>query len=148
MNIDRFNASGCYDPTAFEALTNIIREEKRKGSMRLVFVCSPYAGDRELHTKKAQRYCRFAVYKNCIPIAPHLLFPQFLAEDDEEERELGIAFGTVLLSKCSEVWAFGGRLSKGMSIEIAEAKKLGIPVRYFSDRCEEVPVYGISERAD
>jgi hypothetical protein len=77
-----------------------------------------------------------------------LLFPQFLEEDDEEERELGIAFGTVLLSKCSEVWAFGGRLSKGMSIEIAEAKKLGIPVRYFSDRCEEVAPYGISERAD
>jgi hypothetical protein len=40
MSIDRFNASGCYDPTAFEALTNIIREEKRKGSRRLVTVSS------------------------------------------------------------------------------------------------------------
>ena len=44
----------------------------------------------------------------------------------------------VLLSKCSELWVFGERISNGMRIEIERAKRKGQLVRYFSDLCEEV----------
>ena len=44
----------------------------------------------------------------------------------------------VLLSKCSELWVFGERISKGMSMEIEKAKRKGQPIRWFTDDCKEV----------
>lgn len=47
MKYSKFNPEGYYDPTAYQALTNI-EEEKRKARFRpIVYVCSPYAGDTE-----------------------------------------------------------------------------------------------------
>ena len=46
MTIKR-NAEGYYDPTAGEALLNIMREERKKANRALVYICSPYAGDIE-----------------------------------------------------------------------------------------------------
>ena len=49
----------------------------------LVYICSPYSGDVKTNTEKAKDYCRFAVEKGNVPIAPHLLFPQFMDEESE-----------------------------------------------------------------
>ena len=59
-------------------------------------------------------------------------------EDDPVQRDLGIFFGMVLMSKCQEVWIFGGNISKGMAVEIEKAKRRGLPLRYFNYRCVEV----------
>lgn len=138
MSVNLYNAERYLDPTAYEALMNIEREAKRTAYKPLVFICSPYAGDRQRNTERARGFCRFAVSKNCIPIAPHLLFPQFMEENDPAQRSLGIFFGLVLQSKCKEVWVFGRRISKGMAVEIEKARERGLPIRYFTDRCEEV----------
>lgn len=138
MSANLYNSEGYYDPTAYEALSHIEREAKKTAYKPLVFICSPYAGNIERNTERAREYSRFAVSKNCIPIAPHLLFPQFMEEDDPAQRSLGIFFGLVLQSKCKEVWVFGQTISKGMSVEIAKAKERKLPVRYFTDRCMEV----------
>lgn len=138
MSVNLYNAERYLDPTAYEALTNIEREAKLTAYKPLVFICSAYAGDIDYHTRRAQGYCRFAVSENCIPIAPHLLFPQFMDEDDPEQRNLGIFFGLVLQSKCKEMWVFGSRITKGMAVEIEKARERGLPIRYFTDRCVEV----------
>lgn len=138
MSASLYNSEGYYDPTAYEALSHIGRETKETAYRPLVFICSPYAGDIEGNTERARGYCRFAVSKNCIPIAPHLLFPQFMEEDDPAKRSLGIFFGLVLQSKCREVWVFGRTISKGMAVEIAKARERKIPVRYFTEHCMEV----------
>lgn len=138
MSISKFNAEGYYDPTPYEALLRIEREARKAPYRPMVFICSPYAGDIERNIRKTQGYCRFAVSRNCIPIAPHLLFPQFMDDDDEQMRNLGLFFGMVLMSKCSEVWVFGRKITNGMSIEIEKAKQRSIPIRYFNERCEEV----------
>ena len=138
MSVNLYNAERYFDPTAYEALTNIEREAKRTAYRPLVFICSPYAGDTERNVRRAQGYCRFAVLQNCIPIAPHLLFPQFMEEDDPEQRRLGIFFGLVLQKKCREVWVFGRNISRGMAVEIEKARERGLPIRYFNDRCVEV----------
>ena len=65
-----------------------------------------------------------------IPIAPHLLFPQFLDDNDEAERELGIKMGLELLRDCSALWYFGDSVTQGMVAEITEAYNCDIPVRY------------------
>ena len=139
MGIDKFNAEGYYDPTAYDALTKIEQREKAARAFRpLVYICSPYSGDIESNTDSASRYSRFAVVMGCIPIAPPLLFPQFLDDSDPDERELGLFFGNVLMSKCSEVWVFGSHISSGMRAEINWAKRKNYPIRYFSSQCKEV----------
>lgn len=138
MSIDQYNAEGYHDPTAYAALSHVEKEEKKAAHRPLVFICSPFAGDMEGNTKRAREYSRFAVSKDCIPIAPHLLFPQFLEETDPAGRELGISFGLVLQSMCREMWVFGDTVSKGMAVEIKKAGERGIPIRYFTDRCVEV----------
>ena len=121
MNINKFNSEGCYDPTTYEALSSIEKEERSLRTFRpIVYICSPYAGDVETNVQKARRYCRFAVDKGYIPIAPHLLFTQFLNDDNPKERQLGIFFGNAVMSKCSEVWVFGDRISDGMEVDYSQ----------------------------
>ena len=67
MSISYLNAERYADPTAYEALKNIERSEKRQ-FRPLVYVCSPNSGDIEANTEAARRYCRFAVDKGYIPV--------------------------------------------------------------------------------
>ena len=141
MHISKYNSEGYPDPTTYQALTNVAREEKAKRYRPLVYVCSPFAGNIEQNVSRARTYCRFAVSEGMIPIAPHLHFPQFLDDTDTEQRSLGLFFALVLLGKCDAVWVFGDHVSRGMSAEIAKAKRKGIPIRYLNDKCEEVAQY-------
>ena len=137
MGVNLYNSEGYRDPTAHEALTNI--EKRRKP---IVFICSPYAGDVEGNVMRARRYGRFAVTEKTIPIIPHLMYPQFLFDDDPAERKLGLQMGLVLLTKCQELWVFGPKISTGMAIEIDKAKRYNMPIRYYTVGCE--PVGGTS----
>lgn len=119
---------GYLDLTPYEALKNVETDTKFRP---IVYICSPFAGDRKRNVQAARRYCRYAVDVGCIPIAPHLFFPQFM--DEDTERGLAIFMGNVLLSKCYEVWVFGDNVSAGMAAEIAYAGKKGKPVRYFTE---------------
>jgi len=138
MSISKRNAEGYSDPTAYEALLRVWAEEKRSAFRPLVFICSPYAGDTDTNIQNARRFCRFAVEQNCIPIAPHLLFPQFLDDSNASDRAAGLFFGKVLLGKCAELWVFGEVITTGMAVEIARAKYKGLPIRQFDTDCQEV----------
>lgn len=139
MSINKFNAEGYYDPTAHAALAAIETEEKAPQVFRpIVYICSPYAGDTDSNIKAARKYSRHAVDNGFIPVAPHLLFPQFMNDADPKERELGLFFGNALMSKCSEVWVFGSSISAGMAAEIKRAKWKNYRLRYFNGNCEEV----------
>ena len=102
----------------------------------LVYICSPYSGDTEGNAEKARRYSRFAVDEGAIPIAPHLLLPQFMSE--ETEREKALFFNKVLLGKCEQLWVFGDRLTEGMTQEVMYAKRYLKEIRYFTEECEEL----------
>lgn len=138
MSVTLYNSEGYLDATVYEALSNMEQEARRTVYRPLVFICSPFAGDMEGNAARAREYCRFAVAENCIPVAPHLLFPQFMEETDPAQRRLGIFFGLVLQSKCREVWVFGRNITKGMAVEIEKAKERGLLIRYFTEQCGEV----------
>lgn len=139
MSVSKFNNEGYYDPTAYEAITIVDKEERALRAFRpIVYICSPFSGDVDGNVAAAQRYCRFAVDKGYIPVAPHLLFPQFLNDNDPKERQLGLFFGNALMSKCAEVWVFGERISAGMEAEIKRATWKDYRLRYFTENCEEV----------
>ena len=161
MNI--FNSEMYPDPTAYHALTKIQKEEKASRYRPLVYICSPYSGDIAGNTEKAIKYCRFAVDNNAIPLAPHLLFPQFMDEeikycrfavdnnaiplaphllfpqfmDEERERDLAIFMDMVLIGRCEQLWVFGETITEGMQAEINKANKKGIKIRHFTDLYKE-----------
>ena len=137
---DYKNAEQYPDPTAYAALKKIEREEQSGFFRPLVYICSPYVGDVVTNTKNARKYSRFAVDKGYIPLASHLLYPQFLDDNNPEERELALLFGRVLLDKCRELWVFGMVRSKGMAVEVERALQKGKTIRSFTKDCEEVEV--------
>lgn len=141
MGINKFNSEGYYDPTPYAAFTNIIKEEKaeRKSAFKpLVYICSPYSGDIDKNIRKARDFCRFAIGKDCIPLAPHLLFQQFMDDENPKDRELAIFMNMVLLGKCNQLWVFGNTISSGMAQEIEKAKKRKQLIRYFNEKLQEV----------
>lgn len=137
---DKFNTEGYYAPVTYEALNRIEKEERaaRKAASfkPVVYVCSPYSGDIERNTANARMYSRFAVAKNTIPFAPHLLLPQYISE--EHERGLAMFMNKVFLGKCDELWVFGNKITEGMAEEIELAGKMRKKIRYFSEDLQEV----------
>ena len=138
------NSEGYADPTAGVALGRVMKEYKKEHreiwrrqteikERSKVYIVSRYAGDVENNVKNAIRYCRFAIDKKKMPIAAHLLYPQIVDDNNTDEREIGTMYGLALLALCDEVWCFGENLSSGMEQEIKEAKRLGKPIKYFSE---------------
>jgi hypothetical protein len=96
----------------------------------LVYICSPYAGSVAENISNAQSYAGAAWDENKIPIAPHLYFPQFAADESTVDRERAINICEILVGICSEIRVFGNYISDGMKREIAAAVKAGVPIRW------------------
>ena len=133
MGISKFNSEGYYDPVPHEAVANI--EKEQRVWKPLIYVCSPYSGDVEGNTERARKFCRFAVDAGAIPLAPHLLLPQFMSE--EFERDAAMFMNMVFLGRCEELWVFGDDITSGMTAEINKAEKRQMKIRYFTEECKE-----------
>ena len=105
----------------------------------LVYVCSPYRGNVDENVINARKYSRFTFDEKNIPITPHLLYPQFINDNDLFERNIAIhKINYVLIGLCKEMWVFGDVITEGMDREILIAKKRKMRIRYFSkDLMEE-----------
>ena len=125
------------DPTFGEAYSHIRKEEIKARFRPVVYICSPYSGNVELNIANARRYCKFAVENKAVPIAPHLLFPQFMNDNDVSECETAMFMNKILISKCAELWVFGDQITAGMAVEIEKAKQRDMKIRYFKDVLEE-----------
>lgn len=104
--------------------------------MKRVFICSRLKPDQKHSLKhnlsRAALACNTANKKGYAPIAPHLMYSQFLDDNVPAERKAGMEAGLALLPVCDEVWQWGATVSEGMAGELALAQKLGIPVRVFN----------------
>ena len=109
----------------------------RKGTRYrpLVYVASPFSGDVERNVMNARRYCRFVVESGAVPLAPHLLLPQFMSEN--AERCAAMLMNQEFLSRCDELWMFGDVITSGMAWEWVWARQRGIPIRFFTTGCKE-----------
>jgi hypothetical protein len=138
MRVNKFNPEGYLDITAYEALKTVEHDLKDGYCGPFVYICSPFKGDVKTNIQNARRYSRFAVDQGVIPLAPHLLFPQFMDDANPMERRKALGMGLVLLLKCQELWCFGTHISYGMSLELEKARRKGIRIRRFSESCVEV----------
>lgn len=113
--------------------------------MEKVYVCSPFStGDKKQNIEDVQDLCRYITLNyDAIPIAPHLLFPQFLDDNRHSERSLGIELGIDLMWDCNKLYIFNYTPeSKGMAEEI----KRWIDVKgkenvYFIFKCTDEGYY-------
>lgn len=99
-----------------------------------VYICSPYSGDVETNVKMAQDFSAYALGFGVMPIAPHLLFPQFMDDNTPSERQQAMAFNRQIFDGCSELWVLLGErgISRGMEVEIGWAEREGKAIRHFS----------------
>lgn len=99
-----------------------------------VYIASPYAGDIVENIKTAQEACWYAMEQGEVPIAVHLMYPQFLDDGSPKDREAGLQMGLRVLGVCDELWLCGDRVSSGMQKEPEAAERLSIPVRRVSSQ--------------
>lgn len=124
--MNKYNAERYNDPTVYLALTRLERLEKFG---TVIYVCSPYSGNPRKNTALAKVYCRHVLACNRIPLAPHLLYPQFMSEEDKNAI---YKINRVLLNRCEELWVFGRELSEGMLREIDFARTLNKTIRFIN----------------
>lgn len=106
--------------------------------MDLVYLSSPYRGDTETNEANARKYCKQIAKQVAIPIAPHFIFTQFLDDNNEQERNLGIQMGLELLKYCDEMWVVSNTLTEGMKLEIKQAQEIVLKIRFFNQEMEEI----------
>lgn len=100
-----------------------------------VYICSPFrAKDSEqqkLHIDYAKELSRRCVLKGFSVITPHLYYTNFLDDDDELERKMGLESARNLILKC-DYMAIGFKygVSEGMRAEIEFAYRHHIPIDY------------------
>ena len=91
------------------------------------YVCHPYRSDPVLNVDRVRDICKKVSTQGAMPLAPQIYLPQFVNE--MTERDLALRCCLRLVSLAEEVWVYG-EPTEGMRLEIAEARRLGIPVVY------------------
>jgi len=88
------------------------------------------------------RYARYAASEGYAPLAPHLVYPQFLDDGDLRQRSMGLELGRAWIGACSAIWVYGHHgICEGMQGDVVEALRLGLPVHslpFDCGGCEEV----------
>jgi hypothetical protein len=110
---------------------------------------SPYKGDVARNEQFARNLCHYAVTMKCNPYAMHLFFTQFLSDNSDSERDIGIACGLEWTALCEEVWFClrrGEHLSSGMqkALRLHRGQR---PVRFFFFTQEGIPLEEVDDFA-
>jgi hypothetical protein len=116
-----------------------------KQMRKRIAIESPYAGNIEQNVAFAKNVCRYVTHDGKSPYAMHLMFPQFLNESKQEERELGIECGLSWVDAAEEVWfclSDHPSISGGMRIALDHLLELKAPptLRYFRFNQEGKPL--------
>jgi hypothetical protein len=91
--------------------------------MKCVYIAHPLGSgaDREKNRERAARWVAWAALQGVAPVADWIILS---GQWDESMRDLGLAIDVELVKRCDEVWLVGGRISPGMKIEAASAKRV------------------------
>lgn len=101
-----------------------------KNKIKIVFVAHPVGGDVKENIEKILEICKKIHTDEIIPFTPYVSSLLYLKDENEEERNKGIAASFVHFHRKSfdELWLFGDSISKGMEGEVKLARELGIIV--------------------
>ena len=111
--------------------------------MKKVYICAPLGGDVESNLERVKRYTRYELMCGTAPVVPHF-YALCLNDDNQKEREIGLAAGLGMLWFCDELWVFGQTVTEGMKQEIQFCKHLNIKTRYVSEKEIRKKIGGIT----
>ena len=111
--------------------------------MKKVYICAPLGGDVEGNLERVKRYTRYALMCGTAPVVPHF-YALCLNDNDQTEREIGLAAGLGMLWFCDELWVFGQNITEGMKQELQFCKHLNIKTRYVSEKEIRKKIGGIT----
>lgn len=94
----------------------------------IAYICSPYKGNTQSNTSKARDYSRTVYEHGYTPLAPHLLFPQFIDDTIPEERSDALLMNRVLVRKARIMFVCGDVVTDGMKAEMIYARRMGLIV--------------------
>ena len=118
-----------YQKIRMDAMNDLAKAYEKASEKKLVYVCSPYAGDILGNTERARKYAKHAISMGVLPFVPHLMFTQIYNDGVPSERGIECSLGLEMLDRCDELWVYDGKnVSAGMRAEIAYAEKFNIPV--------------------
>jgi len=90
-----------------------------------IFVSHRVSNDPHENMQRVKVIARELALAGQLPLAPHIYLPQLI--DEATQRDLALRLCLALVALCDEVQVYG-EPSKGMRLEIAAARRLGIPV--------------------
>lgn len=104
--------------------------------MKVIYVCSRFAGDIKKHKKWARKFSNFVASQGNVPVTVHLFLDEAMGLSESngvEDRKKLLEAGKLIVTKCDEVWVYkpDGVVSYGMVGEIEIAEKNKIPVKEF-----------------
>jgi len=108
-------------------------------SRPLIYIAHPLGQgpDREANRARASRWCAWAaLHMNVAPVADWIILS---GQWDETKRDVGLEIDVALVQRCDAVWLVGGRVSPGMAIEAAAARRAGQSAWDFTALGEEPP---------
>ena len=111
------------------------------------YVCAPTTGEAGNNNKKVRGYCRKLYELGYLPVAPHLLFPQFVNNNVPAEHNDSINMAADVLRRCRVVVVCGKTNSEVMTSEIELARRLGIVITTL-DGIERISDFLQSESED
>ena len=119
-----------YHRGRISAMKSLADEVDGAAERKMVYVCSPFAGDYMVNTENTKKYCKYVMDQGYVPFAPHIMFASFLDDTDPVQRTKGCTLGLEMLERVDEIWVFGDRISSGMKNEILFSEKFNIPIKY------------------
>ena len=101
------------------------------------YICSPLRADTINDVRKnmltAKAYMLYALEAIGIyAYAPHAYLPIILSDDDSNQRQLALQFGTCLLAQSNLLYVCGDRITEGMKSEIIYAARLNKQINTFN----------------
>ena len=90
------------------------------------YVCAPGKGGNAAELNNIREYCRQLFEAGYLPLAPALLFPQFLNMRAAKERQAAVEMSHGLLRRCRVVVACGPKITEEMVCDLMLARRLNI----------------------
>lgn len=111
----------------------------------LLYVCSPYRGDKKRNKEYARKLTRAALDNGLIPVTVHLYLTEATDDTNPEERVRGMAAGMKILENCKYILV-GDRygISEGMKAELTFAAVKGKIMLYEKDG----KIYLVNDRTE
>ena len=134
-----YNSEGYYDPTAGNALQNVLRG-RPNGFVRWMgqpIYLSP--GDTPLllyDNHQMQRFSRYAAAQGAHPLAPMMFYANVFDVTDLNQVKLLLRWTREWCKRASEIWVLGDAPMPELRWDIKQALKHGKIIRFFSEDAE------------